>query len=65
MDLQLYQKDAIIRQMREYKREKATLESQLLEVEKRSKYHDEHLRTVDTWFDQVGRVLRLCLYDTC
>jgi hypothetical protein len=41
--------------MKEYKREKGTLESQLVEAEKRSKYHDDHLRTIDVWFDQVNR----------
>jgi E3 ubiquitin-protein ligase BRE1 len=51
--LQAFQKDAILRQMREYKREKATVESQLSELEGRSKYHDDHLRTIDAWFDQV------------
>lgn len=39
--------------MREYKREKATVESQLNEMESRSRYHDDHLRTIDIWFDQV------------
>ncbi|KAG9202690.1 E3 ubiquitin-protein ligase bre1 [Epicoccum nigrum] len=52
-DIEAYQKDAILRQMREYKREKATLEAQLNEVEKRSRFHDEELRTIDTWFDQL------------
>jgi len=52
--LQSFQKDAILRQMREYKREKATVESQLSELEGRSKYHDDHLRTIDAWFDQVS-----------
>lgn len=40
--------------MREYKREKATLEAQLHDVETRSKHHDDQLRTIDTWFDQVS-----------
>lgn len=40
--------------MREYKREKATIESQLTEMESRSRYHDDHLRTIDIWFDQVS-----------
>lgn len=40
--------------MREYKREKATLEAQLNDVEARSKYHDDELRTIDAWFDQVS-----------
>ncbi|KAF2999357.1 E3 ubiquitin-protein ligase bre1 [Curvularia kusanoi] len=52
-DIEAYQKDAILRQMREYKREKATLEAQLNEVEKRSRFHDEELRTIDAWFDQL------------
>jgi hypothetical protein len=40
--------------MREYKREKATLETQLHDLEDRSKHHDDHLRTIDAWFDQVS-----------
>lgn len=40
--------------MREFKREKATVESQLSELESRSKHHDAHLRTIDAWFDQVS-----------
>lgn len=52
--VQAFQKDAILRQMREYKREKATIESQLNEIENRSQYHDDHLRTIDIWFDQVS-----------
>ena len=47
--------------MKEYKREKGTLESQLLEAEKRSRYHDDHLRTIDVWFDQVSTHLALIL----
>ncbi|KAJ4337573.1 E3 ubiquitin-protein ligase bre1 [Didymella glomerata] len=39
--------------MREYKREKATLEAQLNDVEARSRYHDDELRTIDAWFDQL------------
>ncbi|KAH6622430.1 BRE1 E3 ubiquitin ligase-domain-containing protein, partial [Boeremia exigua] len=53
IDVQAYQKDAILRQMREYKREKATLEAQLADVESRSAFHDQELRTLDTWFDQL------------
>ncbi|KAF1972208.1 E3 ubiquitin-protein ligase-like protein bre1 [Bimuria novae-zelandiae CBS 107.79] len=52
-DIEAFQKDAILRQMREYKREKATIESQLSEIENRSQYHDDHLRTIDIWFDQL------------
>jgi hypothetical protein len=43
-----------MRQMREYKREKTTVEAQLSELESQSKHHDDHLRTLDTWFDQVS-----------
>lgn len=39
--------------MLEYKREKATLESQLRDVQKRAVDHDEHLRVVDAWWSQV------------
>jgi hypothetical protein len=52
--LQKYQKDAIYRQMLEYKREKATLESQLKDIQKRSSDHDDHLRVVDAWWSQVN-----------
>jgi E3 ubiquitin-protein ligase BRE1 len=40
--------------MREYKREKNTAEAQLTQLESRTKYHDDHLRTLDAWFDQVS-----------
>jgi E3 ubiquitin-protein ligase BRE1 len=56
-DIESFQKDAILRQMREFKREKATVESQLNELEGRSKYHDDHLRIIDAWFDQVSTPL--------
>jgi E3 ubiquitin-protein ligase BRE1 len=39
--------------MREYKREKAILEIQVAELEKKSGYHDDHLRIVDAWWNQV------------
>ncbi|KAI1607914.1 E3 ubiquitin-protein ligase BRE1 [Exophiala viscosa] len=52
-DLERFQKDAIYRQMQEYKREKNTLESQLKEMRKKSRYHDDHLRIIDSWFQQV------------
>jgi hypothetical protein len=54
VSLQKYQKDAIYRQMLEYKREKATLESQLKDVQKRSVDHDDHLRVIDAWWSQVN-----------
>ncbi|KAF1915741.1 BRE1 E3 ubiquitin ligase-domain-containing protein [Ampelomyces quisqualis] len=52
-DIEAFQKDAILRQMREYKREKTSVETQLHDLEGRSRYHDDHLRTIDAWFDQL------------
>lgn len=42
--------------MLEYKREKATLESQLKDVQKRSTDHDDHLRVIDAWWSQVNDI---------
>jgi len=39
--------------MREYKRERNTLQQQLDDLNNRSAYHDEHLRVIDSWFLQV------------
>lgn len=50
---QNYQKDAILRQMKEYKREKRLFEDKVSELTKRSVYHDDHLRAIDAWFSQV------------
>jgi len=58
-DIESFQKDAILRQMREFKREKATVESQLNELEGGSKYYDDHLRTIDAWFDQLIDEIKL------
>ncbi|KAJ4511600.1 E3 ubiquitin-protein ligase bre1 [Exophiala dermatitidis] len=52
-DLERFQKDAIYRQMQEYRREKNTLESQLKEMRQQARYHDDHLRIIDAWFQQV------------
>ncbi|KAI9818534.1 MAG: E3 ubiquitin-protein ligase bre1 [Pycnora praestabilis] len=58
-DLERYQKDAIYRQMQEYKRERNTLEGKLSEMAKKSAYHDDHLRIIDAWFKQVIDEVRL------
>ncbi|KAI9851410.1 MAG: E3 ubiquitin-protein ligase bre1 [Thelocarpon superellum] len=52
-DLERFQKDAIYRQMQEYKRERNNLESRLAEMVKRATYHDDHLRVVDAWWRQL------------
>jgi E3 ubiquitin-protein ligase BRE1 len=51
---QTVQKDAILRQLKEYKREKQQLEQQVAELEKSSANHDDHLRIIDAWWNQVG-----------
>ena len=53
-ETQHFQKEAIWRQMQEYKRERNVLESRLEELDKRSAYHDDHLRIVDAWWSQVN-----------
>ncbi|KAF2747714.1 E3 ubiquitin-protein ligase bre1 [Sporormia fimetaria CBS 119925] len=58
-DIEAYQKDAILRQMREYKREKVTVEARLRDIESRSEYHDDHLRILDSWFDQLIDEIRI------
>ncbi|KAI0873053.1 hypothetical protein GGS24DRAFT_407786 [Hypoxylon argillaceum] len=39
--------------MLEYKREKTTLETRLEELDKRSTYHDNHIRVMDAWWTQL------------
>lgn len=51
---QRYQKDAILRQMYEYRREKSTLESRLNQMSKNAAHHNDHLRVIDVWFNQVS-----------
>ena len=51
--LQKFQKGAILRQMQEYKREKQTLDDQVKQAEKKAHYHDDHLRIIDAWFQQM------------
>ncbi|KAL3419393.1 BRE1 E3 ubiquitin ligase [Phlyctema vagabunda] len=62
-DLEKYQKDAIYRQMLEYKREKATLESQLKDIQKKSLDHNDHLRVIDAWWSQLLDEVRLLAED--
>merc|ERR1711939_207667 len=52
-DLEEYQKDAIYRRMLEYKREAATFQSQVKELQKRATDHDDHLRVADQWWTQL------------
>ncbi|KAI1085646.1 E3 ubiquitin-protein ligase BRE1 [Whalleya microplaca] len=54
-----YQKDAIYRQMLEYKREKSTLEARLAEFIKRCTHHNDHLRIIDAWWVQLLQEIEL------
>ncbi|KAI2468554.1 hypothetical protein F4781DRAFT_263725 [Annulohypoxylon bovei var. microspora] len=59
-----YQKDAIYRQMLEYKREKNTLEAHLDEAHKLSVHHDDHIRVVDNWWLQLLQEIGLLVDGT-
>ncbi|KAI1144183.1 E3 ubiquitin-protein ligase BRE1 [Hypoxylon sp. FL0543] len=59
-----YQKDAIYRQMLEYKREKNTLEAQLDEVQKHAIHHDDHIRIIDNWWLQLLQEIELLVEGT-
>ncbi|KAK3074646.1 E3 ubiquitin-protein ligase bre1, partial [Teratosphaeriaceae sp. CCFEE 6253] len=52
-EVENYQKDAILRQMNEYKRQKRDIETRFSELSKRTKYHHDHIRTIDAWFAQM------------
>ncbi|CAG7957473.1 unnamed protein product [Penicillium nalgiovense] len=55
-DLERFQKEAILRQMQEYKREKSSLESRLSQMSKAATFHNDHLRVIDLWFKQRGLI---------
>ncbi|KAH8689638.1 putative histone ubiquitinationc protein [Talaromyces proteolyticus] len=52
-DLERFTKDAIWRQMQEFKREKVTLEAKVKEMTKAATFHQDHLRIIDAWFKQL------------
>ncbi|KAJ6264891.1 E3 ubiquitin-protein ligase [Drechslerella dactyloides] len=56
-DVVNFQKEAIYRQMKSYKREKELSEIRLEELQKRCTYHDDHLRIVDAWWNQMDGML--------
>ncbi|KAL4941445.1 hypothetical protein BDV06DRAFT_180721 [Aspergillus oleicola] len=60
-DLERFQKDAIWRQMQEYKREKVSLEARLKESSKATTYHNDHLRIIDAWYSQLIDELKVLL----
>lgn len=61
--LQNYQKDAILRQMKEYKREKKHYEELYADLSRKALHHDEHLRVIDAWMAQLLDELRLLAGD--
>ncbi|QDS69896.1 hypothetical protein FKW77_000835 [Venturia effusa] len=64
VDLEIVQKDAIVRQLKELKREKQQLEQRVEVLEKSSTYHDDHLRSIDGWWEQLMDEVRLLVNET-
>ncbi|KAI4165777.1 MAG: hypothetical protein LQ342_000720 [Letrouitia transgressa] len=52
-DLERFQKEAIWRQMQEYKRQVSVLTAEIQTRAAREHFHDDHIRTMMSWFDQV------------
>ncbi|KAK9377563.1 BRE1 E3 ubiquitin ligase-domain-containing protein [Lipomyces chichibuensis] len=52
-DVALFKKEAIFRQMQIYRRERDLLQTRVTEIEQRSAYHDDHLRVLELWWDQL------------
>ncbi|CAN8097020.1 unnamed protein product [Discula destructiva] len=57
--IESYQKDAIYRQMLEYKREKTRLETRMEELSKKYNHYDDHLRVIDGWWLQLLQEVQL------
>lgn len=60
-DLEKIQKDAILRQLNEYKRERKDLEAQLSASRKKARDHDDHIRTIDAWLKQLVDEIKVLL----
>lgn len=58
-EIQEYTKDAIYRQMQEYKRSCSAMETRLEELQRRGAHHDDHLRVVDAWWIQLLQEMTL------
>ena len=61
---QAYQKDAILRQMNEYKREQKYWQKEYTKLSEKLTHHDDHLRTIDAWFSQLLDEVRILAADT-
>jgi len=64
ISLQAYQKDAILRQMNEYKREQKYWQKEYTKLSDKLTHHDDHLRTIDAWFSQLLDEVRILASDT-
>lgn len=42
--------------MLEYKRERNLLENKVEQLDKKATYHDDHIRVMDAWWDQVRAI---------
>lgn len=61
--LQNYQKDAILRQMKEYKRRAKDAEEHFRELQEKTKYYEDNLRTVNAFFDQTIDEVRVLIQE--
>lgn len=50
-----------MRQKNEYKRQKDVFEKDLINLRKKSRHHDDHIRTIDAWFKQLIDEVKLML----
>ncbi|ROW12076.1 hypothetical protein VMCG_00475 [Cytospora schulzeri] len=57
--IEAFQKDAIYRQMLEYKREKAQLETRLDDLRSKYEHYDDHMRIIDAWWLQLLQEVQL------
>ncbi|KUI64741.1 E3 ubiquitin-protein ligase BRE1 [Cytospora mali] len=57
--IEAFQKDAIHRQMLEYKREKVQLENRLDDLRSKYEHYDDHMRIIDAWWLQLLQEVQL------
>ncbi|KAF2093902.1 putative histone ubiquitinationc protein [Rhizodiscina lignyota] len=63
-NMEEFRKDAIFRSFKQLKKDKTELESQVAELDEKSKFHDDHLRIIDAWLSQLLDELRNTSFDT-
>lgn len=61
--IKAYQKDAILRQMKEYKTELKHWQKEYNRLSDKLIHHDDHLRTIDAWFSQLLDEVRILAAD--